>query len=47
MMGASGYTTTTVEAILNETTLTWTATGAGKADGNGEEGGPCCRTAMS
>jgi len=38
MMGASGYTTTTVEAILNETTLTWTATGAEKADGNGEEG---------
>jgi hypothetical protein len=38
MLGASGYTDTTVEAIFNATTLTWTATGTNKADGNGEEG---------
>jgi len=38
MLGASGYSGTTVQAILNESTLTWTATGADKADGNGEEG---------
>jgi hypothetical protein len=37
MMGASG-SATRVEAILNESTLTWTTTGAGKADPNGEEG---------
>jgi hypothetical protein len=38
MLGASGYSTTTAQAILKAGTLTWTATGAGKADGNGEEG---------
>jgi hypothetical protein len=38
MLGASGFSGTTAEAILNATTLKWTATGAGKADGNGEEG---------
>lgn len=38
MLGASGYSGTTVEAILNATTLTWKATGTGKDDGNDEEG---------
>ncbi len=38
MLGASGYSGTKSHAILNAGTLTWTATGAGKADGNGEEG---------
>jgi hypothetical protein len=38
MFGASGYSGTTVEALLNPATLSWTDTGAGKADGNGEEG---------
>jgi hypothetical protein len=38
MVGASGYSGTTAEAILNATTLKWKATGSGKADGNGEEG---------
>lgn len=38
MLGASGYSGTTAEALLNARTLSWTATGAGKADGNGEEG---------
>jgi hypothetical protein len=38
MLGASGYSGTTAQALLHEATLTWTATGAGKADGNGEEG---------
>jgi hypothetical protein len=38
MLGASGYSGTTVEAIFNPTTLTWTPTGNDKADGNGEEG---------
>jgi len=38
MLGASGYSGTTAEALLKEATLKWTATGSGKADGNGEEG---------
>ena len=38
MLGASGYSGTTVQAIFDPTTLTWTPTGKGKADGNGEEG---------
>jgi PASTA domain len=38
LVGASGYSGTEDEAILNASTLTWTATGSGKADGNGEEG---------
>ncbi len=38
MVGASGYSGTTVQALLDARTLTWTPTGAGKADGNGEEG---------
>ncbi len=38
MLGASGFSGTTAEATLNATTLSWAATGAGKADGNGEEG---------
>ncbi|MEL4383203.1 hypothetical protein, partial [Shewanella algae] len=37
-LGASGYSGTTAEALLNESTLSWSDTGAGKADGNGEEG---------
>ncbi len=37
MVGASGYSGTTAEAILSAK-LRWTATGSGKADGNGEEG---------
>ncbi len=38
MLGASGFSGTTAEAILNAQNLTWHATGTGKADGNGEEG---------
>jgi len=38
MLGASGYSGTTVQALLHEPTLTWTQTGLDKADGNGEEG---------
>ncbi len=38
MLGASGYSGTTAQAILNARTMKWTATGRGKADGNGEEG---------
>ncbi|MEJ0045512.1 MAG: hypothetical protein WDN04_04760 [Rhodospirillales bacterium] len=38
MLGASGYSGSTSEALLNAATLKWKATGAGKADGNGEEG---------
>jgi hypothetical protein len=38
MLGASGYSGTTAQALLNEATLTWRKTGSGKADGNGEEG---------
>lgn len=38
MFGASGYSGTTAQAILDAGTLTWAGTGAGKADGNGEEG---------
>jgi PASTA domain len=38
LVGASGYSGTKDEAILNASTLTWTTTGSGKADGNGEEG---------
>ena len=38
MFGASGYSETIAQAILDPGTLTWTGTGAGKADGNGEEG---------
>ena len=36
--GASGYSGTTVEALLNAATLGFTDTGTGKAEGNGEEG---------
>ncbi len=38
MLGASGYSGTTAQALLAESTLSWTSTGTGKADGNGEEG---------
>ena len=38
MFGASGYSGTTAEATLDPGALTWTRTGTGKADGNGEEG---------
>lgn len=38
LLGASGYSGTADEALLDALTLTWTPTGAGKADGNGEEG---------
>jgi hypothetical protein len=38
MLGASGYSGTESQAIFNERTLRWTATGTGKDDGNGEEG---------
>jgi hypothetical protein len=38
MLGASGYYGNKVQALFNAAKLTWTATGAGKADGNGEEG---------
>jgi len=38
MMGASGYSGTTAQALLDPNDLTWTNTGSGKADGNGEEG---------
>jgi hypothetical protein len=38
MLGASGYSGTTAEALLTESSLKWKATGSGKADGNGEEG---------
>jgi hypothetical protein len=38
MLGASGYSDTTSQAIFNARTLTWTSTGNGKQDGNGEEG---------
>jgi hypothetical protein len=38
MLGASGYSGTTAHALFNAKTWTWSATGTGKADGNGEEG---------
>ncbi len=38
MIGASGYSGTTDQALFDPTTLSWTTTGVGKADGNGEEG---------
>jgi hypothetical protein len=38
MLGASGYSGTKSQAIFDEHTRTWTPTGAGKEDGNGEEG---------
>ncbi|MHB2029315.1 MAG: Kelch repeat-containing protein [Acidimicrobiales bacterium] len=38
LLGASGTRTSTCEALFNESTLTWTPTGAGKADPNPEEG---------
>jgi hypothetical protein len=38
MLGASGVSGLTSEALLNEAKLTWRATGSGKADGNPEEG---------
>lgn len=38
LLGASGYSGTTDEALLDASSLTWTTTGQGKADGNGEEG---------
>jgi hypothetical protein len=38
MFGASGYSGTKDEVLFNPGRLTWTDTGIGKADGNGEEG---------
>jgi hypothetical protein len=38
LLGASGYSGTADQALLDASNLTWTTTGAGKADGNGEEG---------
>jgi hypothetical protein len=38
MLGASGFSGTTAQAILNAASLTWKSTGMDKADGNGEEG---------
>lgn len=38
MIGASGFSGTKDQALLNAATLTWTTTGANKSDGNGEEG---------
>ena len=38
MIGRADLNLTTQQALLDATTLTWTATGAGKADGNSEEG---------
>ncbi len=38
MLGVSGYLGNADQALFNASTLTWTPTGAGKADGNGEEG---------
>ena len=38
MIGRADPSGTTTQAILDATTLTWTATGAGKADANLEEG---------
>jgi hypothetical protein len=38
MIGRADPSGTTTQAILDATTLTWTATGAGKADANMEEG---------
>jgi hypothetical protein len=38
MLGASGFSGTTVQATLDASTLTWKPTGTSKADGNGEEG---------
>ena len=38
LLGASGFLGNTAEAILDASNLTWTPTGTGKADGNGEEG---------
>jgi hypothetical protein len=38
MIGAAGFSGIKAEALLNESALTWKSTGAGKADGNGEEG---------
>ncbi len=38
LVGASGFLGNTVEATLDAANLTWTSTGTGKADGNGEEG---------
>jgi hypothetical protein len=38
MLGASGFSGTKDQALYSFKTKTWTATGTGKADGNGEEG---------
>lgn len=38
LIGASGFSGTADEAILDASSLTWTTTGSGKAGGNGEEG---------
>jgi len=38
MVGASGYSGTTVQALFDPLHATWKSTGLGKADGNGEEG---------
>lgn len=38
MIGASGFSETKDQALFNASTLTWSTTGANKADGNGEEG---------
>ena len=37
-VGASGFSGTADQAIFDAASLGWTTTGAGKADGNGEEG---------
>ncbi|HUY43319.1 MAG TPA: hypothetical protein VMU98_06100 [Acidimicrobiales bacterium] len=38
LLGDSGSRTTKCEALFNESTMSWTTTGAGKADPNPEEG---------
>jgi hypothetical protein len=38
MIGSAGFSGIKAQALLTESALTWRATGAGKADGNGEEG---------
>ena len=38
MIGSAGFSGIKAEALLNAPALTWRSTGAGKADGNGEEG---------
>ncbi|MHB1089062.1 MAG: Kelch repeat-containing protein, partial [Acidimicrobiales bacterium] len=38
MIGSADFSQTKDQAVLNASTLTWSTTGANKADGNGEEG---------